>query len=190
MLVRLGDAGDATTWEDFYRRYRPLIFGFARRLSLTHEEAEEVCQDVFAEVSRKISEFDPERSRGSFRSWLFQRTEWRVRDKFRLRQRRLPAAEAPRDPETTEEPAAQIPMEADLEKLWETEWAQHRLNLALRQLANKVPARKFQAFELHAIREWSVHQVARSLGMNPATVCVNTHRLRKQLRLELDRLGD
>lgn len=187
MLVRLRNADDELSWEDFYRRYRPLVLGFSLKLSLTREEAEEVCQDVFAEIAQKISQFDTNRERGSFRSWLFQRTEWRVRDKYRKRLRSLPQAPILEEVNCVDDVAIPIPIRAELEELWDSEWAKFKIEIGLQRLSRKVSARNFQAFELHAIREWSVLRVAESLGMNPATVCVNTHRLRKLLRQELER---
>lgn len=188
MLGRLVDAEDHATWDTFYLRYRPLVFGFAIKLSLSHEEAEEVCQDVFTEVASSIDAFDKSRGRGTFRRWLFQKTEWRVKDKFRRRQKHVVGATQLHAEETVTSMAERLPAASELEELWESEWIKSRVDAAVQELSKKVPAKQFQAFELHALQEWPVNRVSRAMGMNPATVYVNTHRLRKLLKQELERL--
>jgi RNA polymerase sigma-70 factor (ECF subfamily) len=190
MLGRLIDAEDHATWDTFYLRYRPLVFGFAIKLSLTHEEAEEVCQDVFSEVANSIEEFDKTRGRGTFRRWLFQKTEWRVKDKFRRRQKHVVGIGQLASEDTATCMADRLPAAPELEELWESEWIQRRVEAAVQELSKKVPAKQFQAFELHALQEWPVNRVSRAMGMNPATVYVNTHRMRKLLKQELARIQD
>ena len=190
MLGRLIDAEDHATWDTFYLRYRTLVFGFAIKLSLTHEEAEEVCQDIFSEVANSIEDFYKTRGRGSFRRWLFQKTEWRVKDKFRRRQKHVVGIDQFASEDTETSMADRLPAAPELEELWESEWIQRRVEAAVQELSKKVPAKQFQAFELHALQEWPVNRVSRAMGMNPATVYVNTHRMRKLLKQELARIQD
>jgi DNA-directed RNA polymerase specialized sigma24 family protein len=86
--------------------------------------------------------------------------------------------------------ADRLPAAPELEELWESEWIQRRVEAAVQELSKKVPAKQFQAFELHALQEWPVNRVSRAMGMNPATVYVNTHRMRKLLKQELARIQD
>lgn len=190
MLVRLADAEDNTTWSSFYQLYRPLVLGFAMKLSLSRDEADEVCQEVFTEVSDKISSFDYDRGKGSFRGWLFQRVRWRVLDKMRKRKQLSQNLTFPDDPMTGTPLVERVPGSSDLEQLWEQESVRSRLDFALQRLSKTVPAKKYQAFELHTVQEWPADKVARSLGMNVAAVYMNSHRLKKQLKKELDRLSD
>src|SRR5471032_3311695 len=85
LLFRLRDWKDAASWEEFYRLYRRLVYGLARRAGLMHDEAEEVTQDVFKRVAETIQNFESDPARGSFRGWLMNLTRWRIADKFRQR---------------------------------------------------------------------------------------------------------
>lgn len=190
MLARLRNPSDEATWTDFVQRYRPLLLNFAKRLSLPTEDAEEVCQDVFSEVSQHIGDYKPEAGRQSFRGWLYQRTEWRVMDRFRRRRREIGNTGPHPDDDSKTPLVERLPAAAELEAIWEQEWVKSRMAVALGRLAEKVPAKRFQAFELYELREWPVHRVAQALGMNIATVYVHCHRLRKLLRSELERLAD
>lgn len=190
MLMRLQNLSDEVTWSDFVLRYRPLLLNFARRFSLPAEDVEEVCQDVFSEVSQDIGKFRSNGKRRSFRSWLYQRTEWRVMDRFRRRKRDARNLSRDKVEEFQTPLVERLPAASELEAIWEQEWVKNTMTVALGRLAEKVPAKRFQAFELCELREWPVSRVAEALGMNIATVYVHCHRLRKLLRLELERLAD
>src|SRR5580700_7658355 len=85
LLFKLRNWEDDASWEEFYRLYRKLVYGFSRRSGLTHEESEEVTQDVFTRVAKTIQNFESNPDKGSFRGWLMTLARWRVTDKFRGR---------------------------------------------------------------------------------------------------------
>ena len=70
LLERLRDGADALAWDEFFARYWPTIYGFARHRGCSLHTAEEVVQDVMLKVfqQRDIFHYDP--SRGRFRDWL------------------------------------------------------------------------------------------------------------------------
>jgi len=195
LLFRLRNWRDTVSWSEFYRLYQKLVVGLARRSGLTPPEAEEVAQDVFKRVAETIHEFESDSTRGSFRGWLMNLTRWRIADKFRERQRatRLLATpgrgSAPADDhhtatiERVPDPAADSGDAA-----WEDEWRRHVLDAALARLATRTPARHYQAFELCHRQGWPVLRVARELGLAIPTVYVITHRLKKQLKAEVEKL--
>jgi DNA-directed RNA polymerase specialized sigma24 family protein len=85
LLIRLSNTGDSVGWGEFYALYRKLVYGLCRRSGLSHEESEEVTQDVFARVASTIGGFESDPARGSFRGWLMNLARWRVADKFPAR---------------------------------------------------------------------------------------------------------
>jgi len=64
-----------------FRRYSRLVRGIALRIVGDASEADDLLQDVFLFVYRKISVFDP--SKASFRSWMVQITYQRAIDRRR-----------------------------------------------------------------------------------------------------------
>lgn len=195
LLFRLRDWKDDTSWEEFYRLYRRLVYGMARRSGLEHAEAEDVVQDVFQHVADKISEFEARPNRGAFRRWLMNQTRWRIVDKFRDRRITTGRSDAP---ETEGGPESAAPLfnvdevvladNEPVENSWEEEWQRHVLDAALERVARKVPAKHFQAFELYSRQGWSVRKVADELGLSAASVYLQNHRLTKMLRREVERL--
>lgn len=190
LLFRLRNWKDTASWEEFYRLYRRLIYGLARRSGLNHNEAEEVMQDVFKRVAETIQSFESNPKRGRFRAWLLNLVRWRIADKFRSRR--------PEDQPGPTGPGATVSDTALMERMtdpagdegefWEAEWLQNVLETALSRLARRVPAKQFQAFDLYNFQRWPVMSVARDLGINPATVYLISHRLTRQLKAEVRRL--
>lgn len=193
LLFRLRDWKDSASWEEFYRLYHRLVFGLASRTGLTRVEAEEVTQDVFQRVSETIHEFESNPTLGSFRGWLMNLTRWRVSDKFRERTRAEVARHHERVPgqddgTSTIERVPDHSPEALYGEIWEEEWKRHILDAALARLARKVPAKHYQAFDLYTRQQWPVLRVARELGIGVPTVYMVSHRLTKQLKIEVARL--
>src|SRR5262245_13646905 len=76
--------GDAETWARFASLYTPLLYHRARRLGLQPADAENLVQDVFTVLIRRLPEFryDPQRS---FHRWLSTVLHNRWRDQLKRR---------------------------------------------------------------------------------------------------------
>ena len=85
LLINLRKWDDKKSWEEFYGLYRELVYGFARRSGLSHEEAREATDKVFIRVGMTIQEFDKNPGKVSFRAWLMKHTLTQVSDKLRNR---------------------------------------------------------------------------------------------------------
>ena len=69
-----------------YDRYAALVYGLARRIVVTSEDAEEVVQDVFGQVWRDASRY--EAGRASVGGWLVMLTRTRAIDRLRAKRAR------------------------------------------------------------------------------------------------------
>lgn len=191
LLMRVREWEDSASWAEFYRLYRRLIYGLARRSGLSHADAEDVTQDVFKRVAETIHEFESDPTRGKFRGWLLNLTRWRIADKFKSR----PRAETPlaptRDATSTQTAAIErVPDNVDRDAEWDQEWQRHLLDAACERIARRVKPRHFQAFDLYVRQHQPVLQVARELGINPATIYLIGHRLTKELKAEVAKLRE
>src|SRR5204863_179005 len=77
--------GDRDAFGLFYDACAPLAYGVLRRM-LDPEEAAEALQDVFVELWRRASEFDP--GRGTPEAWVLVRARSRGIDRLRSTRRR------------------------------------------------------------------------------------------------------
>ncbi|MFW6106664.1 MAG: RNA polymerase sigma factor [bacterium] len=69
LLLRLKEL-EPEAWNQMAELYGPLVFHWARRAGLSTQDAEDVVQEVFQTVARKMSDFRRDRGGDSFRAWL------------------------------------------------------------------------------------------------------------------------
>jgi len=189
LLFRLRNWDDTKSWEEFYHLYRKLVYGFSRRSGLSHEEAEEVTQDVFTRVAKTIQDFESNPERGSFRGWLMNLVRWRIADKYRERNRAPRARHGAQSDDGTST-IERIPGPDCEEEIWDKEWRDHILGAAMDRIARRSQAKHFQIFDLCTRQQWPVMRVARELGVNAASIYLITHRLTKQLKMEVAKLEE
>jgi RNA polymerase sigma-70 factor, ECF subfamily len=181
-LVARVMARDRSAWERFVELYGPTVFQWCRRAGLTFHDAADVVQEVFAAVAAHIQDFQPQRSQGSFRSWLWTITRNKVRDHHR----RLAAHVQARGGTAAQQQAAQIP-EPQSESEDRPDTGQAILvQRALELLRSEFEERTYQAFWRMAVERRSAAEVAAELGMTSRAVRQAKYRVLCRLRQELD----
>jgi RNA polymerase sigma-70 factor (ECF subfamily) len=78
--------GSADALERLYDRYAATAYGLARRILAQQDLAEEVVQDVFAQVWREAGRYDA--ARASVAGWIVLLTRTRAIDRLRARRAR------------------------------------------------------------------------------------------------------
>jgi len=188
LLLRLRDWQDQEGWREFFDTYWRLIYNVARRSGLADAEAQDVVQETFLYLTRRMPNFRYDRARGSFKSWL------RVVTRSRLSAHRRRAAGQPlvREPspagdgldlEQVPDPAADT-----LDEVWQREWEENLMSTAFRRLRSKVSSQQLLIFRLTTLGEVPLTQVARKLGVNVAQVYLARHRVGKLFKSEVLRL--
>jgi RNA polymerase sigma-70 factor (ECF subfamily) len=96
LLQRLRQPGQADAWERFARLYTPLLVAWSRRprYGLQPADADDLVQDILADLFRKLPQFhyDPERG---FRGWLRGVFHHKWVDHCRRAARVLPSGDEP-----------------------------------------------------------------------------------------------
>ena len=85
-------AGDAAAWEALVLRYRRTVFGVLRKMRLSVEDAEDLMQDVFATLLRKLGQVRDHERLGL---WLAVMARRRAMDHWQLARVRREVAMAP-----------------------------------------------------------------------------------------------
>jgi len=85
-LIRRSQAGDEQAFAALFHKYKNLVYKTAYLMLGNADDAEDALQEVFVQVHRSLSTFQP--SKGAFTTWLYRITinhclNWR-------RKRRLP----------------------------------------------------------------------------------------------------
>jgi RNA polymerase sigma factor (sigma-70 family) len=190
LLSRLRDCQDQDGWKEFFDAYWRLIYRVARQAGLDDATAQDVVQNTFIYLSRRMPKFRYDPSRGSFKSWLQRVTRSRV-SVFR---RRAEAKEAPLPESPLEEDEIPVwetipdPAGDKVDEIWQREWEENLVKTALRRLSCKVSAQQLMIFELAALGEVPLKQVARKLDVSLMQVYLARHRVGKLFKEEVRRL--
>jgi RNA polymerase sigma-70 factor (ECF subfamily) len=80
-LLALVARGDEQAFAELYRRVAAAVFGLVSKVVRDPAQSEEVTQEVFVELWRTASRFDP--ARGSARSWIMTCAHRRAVDRVR-----------------------------------------------------------------------------------------------------------
>ena len=157
---------------ELYRRYAGELFGFAASALGDREQAEEVVQDVFAQLWRHAGEYDQRRA--SVRTWLYAIARNRIVDAHRR------AAARPRraEEEDSLDSAAEIDAALDQAVLrWQITAALARLSPAHREV-----------IRLAHYGGLTMREIAERTGIPLGTVKSRTSYALRSLRLILDEM--
>ena len=112
-LVQSIAAGDQRALHALYERTHRIVFTLIVRITSNRETAEEVTLDVFYDVWRRASTYDP--AGGSVVGWIMNQARSRAIDRLRFERRKKRVTRHPVDSRPV--PAASDPLEAcDLEE--------------------------------------------------------------------------
>ena len=190
LLSRLRDCQDQEGWREFFDTYWRLIYNAARRAGLADAEAQDVVQNTFIYLTRRMPKFRYDRTRGSFKSWLCRVTRSRI-SVFR---RRAESKDPPPPDLALEDDEANVweaipdPAGDALDEVWQREWEENLVKAALRRIRPKVSAQQLMIFELAALGEVPLKQVARKLDVSLMQVYLARHRVGKLFKAEVQRL--
>ena len=75
-----------------------------------------------------------------------------------------------------------------VDEIWQREWEENLLKAALRRISSKVSAQQLMIFELAALGQVPLKQVARKLEVSLMQVYLARHRVGKLFKTEIARL--
>lgn len=182
LLNRLKDLQDQPSWRDFYSIYSRIIIDRGIKAGLTRVEAEDVLQETMVTVARHIPTFQYDPSIGSFKSWLFTITKWRIADQLRKRD------PGNKSSETATMESLMDPTSDQMDNAWEKEWEQSVLAAAIANIKHRVDPEKFQMFDLTATKGMKPDRVADLFQLPVGQVYLARHRVTELLRDEVERL--
>jgi RNA polymerase sigma factor (sigma-70 family) len=101
--IRLAQEGDAVAFEHIYRLHSRRVYSLCRRMARDPVEAEDLTQEAFLQLFRKIHTF---RGESAFSSWLYRLTANVVLMTFRKKKLATDWLESPAETETADQIAA------------------------------------------------------------------------------------
>jgi RNA polymerase sigma-70 factor (ECF subfamily) len=186
LLARLKDWRDQASWQAFFDTYWGLIYGVATKGGLTTTEAEDVVQETMISVAKHMPDFKYARANGSFKTWLLNMTRWRMADQFRKRNQHGSSVESLPDGEDGE--TGQLSALPELEQVWDREWEDNLLHIAVTAARRKLDPFQYQIFDCYANKRWPAEKVAKTCAVPVGQVYLAKHRVTEAIRQEVERL--
>jgi RNA polymerase sigma-70 factor, ECF subfamily len=165
-------AHETLVFSAVYDEAFPWVYRAARRLGVQASALDDVVQDVFLVVHRRLSSFE---GRSSLKSWIYGITLRVVRDRRRS---------ARRHPES---PADELESIAGKDDPQSDAMRREALTTLLRVL-DQLPEEQREVFVLAELEELSVPEIAEASGTNVNTVYSRLRAARKSFESEVARL--
>jgi RNA polymerase sigma-70 factor (ECF subfamily) len=168
VLARSAANGDMFSFEELYQRHHRRVYSICLRMLQNTSEAEDLTQDVFIQLYRKIGSF---RGDSAFTTWLHRMTVNQVLMHFRKRTVKFE--------KTTEEGETPIQIVNGTEN--------HRKmpivdKIGLESAIAQLPPGYKSVFVLHDVEGYEHEEVARILGCSVGTSKSQLHKARLKLR--------
>lgn len=193
LIARLDNWDDQKTWDDFYKTYWKLIYSVAIKANLRQDEAWDVVQETILSIAKQSKKHMYDPTQGSFKSWLWNITRWRINDQFRKRKKDTALVQKDFENNSQQEDWVDKIVDdrpTEFDKIWDTEWQNNLLHAALAKVKAKVTPQQFQIFDYYVLRDWSATKVARHLDVSLAQVYLTKHRVGSTLKKELQALKE
>lgn len=167
-LARSAATGDMFAFEELYQRHHRRVYSICLRMLQSASEAEDLTQDVFIQLYRKIGSF---RGDSAFTTWLHRMTVNQVLMHFRKRTVKFE--------KTTEEGETPVQIVNGTEN--------HRRmpvvdRIALESAIAQLPNGYKSVFVLHDVEGYEHEEVAKILGCSVGTSKSQLHKARLKLR--------
>jgi len=167
-LCRLATGGNIAAFELLYQKYHRRTYSLCLRMTSSQTEAEDLTQEVFIQLFRKIGSF---RGDSAFSTWLHRLTVNQVLMHFRRR-----SVKNERTSEDGEMPEQMVTGSSNPNKMQVVD------RIALKNAIAQLPNGYRNVFVLHDVEGFEHEEVARMMGISVGTSKSQLHKARLKLR--------
>ena len=167
-LTKMSAKGDMMAFEEIYNRHHRRVYSICLRMLQNTTEAEDLTQDVFIQLHRKIGSF---RGDSAFTTWLHRLTVNQVLMHFRKRNVKFE--------KTTEEGETPIQIVGGTQNPRKMPVVD---KIAIQDAIAQLPDGYRNVFVLHDVEGYEHEEVARILGCSVGTSKSQLHKARLKLR--------
>ncbi len=175
-LCRLAANGNLAAFEVIYERYHRRTYSLCLRMTSSQTEAEDLTQEAFIQLFRKIGSF---RGDSAFSTWLHRLTVNQVLMHFRRR-----SVKNERTSENGEMPEQMVRGTSNPGKMQVVD------RIALKNAIRQLPNGYRNVFVLHDVEGFEHEEVARLMGISVGTSKSQLHKARLKLRALLIKRRD
>ena len=172
-IIQRAQSGESAAFEIIYQQYASRVYALCLRMLRDPVEAEDLTQEAFLQLFRKLSTF---RGESAFSTWLYRLTVNLVLMRLRKKSPPIVSIESSADPESEVDPpsidvgAPDLLLEGSIDRL--------RLERCIAQL----PAGYRAIFVLHDIQGYRHDEIAKIVGRSVGDSKSQLHKARMRLR--------
>ena len=167
-LARAASEGDRSAFETLYQRHHRRVFSLCMRMTGSTVDAEDLTQDVFIQLYRRIGSF---RGESAFSTWLHRLTVNQVLMRFRKRDVRMEFTTTDGElPQTLEYEQGNLIAPPIID------------SIAIDRAIAELPPGYRTIFVLHDIEGYEHEEIAKLLGVTIGTSKSQLHKARLKLR--------
>jgi len=170
-LCRLATDGNLAAFEIIYQRYHRRTYALCLRMTNSQTEAEDLTQEVFIQLFRKVGSF---RGDSAFSTWLHRLTVNQVLMYFRRR-----SVKNEKVSDDGEMPEQMVHGSANPNRMQVVD------RIAIKNAVAQLPNGYRSVFMLHDVEGYEHEEVARRLGISIGTSKSQLHKARLKLRMLL-----
>ena len=146
-LLEKISSGDEISWDEFYRKYAPVIKAVAKYKGIEYD-ADDICQQVMMHFFKQSKTFKFDPGIAKFRTYLGRIVSWKIVDYYRKKREKLSGE------------LNAVPVDAEMDKIYMAEWHKVIIAEAEDELRKRVSPDTFQAYQLYAVQGRPVEKVA------------------------------
>jgi RNA polymerase sigma-70 factor (ECF subfamily) len=170
-LAQRAAGGDMPAFEELYERHNRRVYSLCLRMTANTAEAEDLAQEAFIQLFRKIGSF---RGESAFTTWLHRLTVNQVLMHFRKKGVKME--------QTTDDGETPVQIVAGTEDYLKMPVVDR---IALDKAMGKLPPGYRTVFVLHDVEGHEHEEIARMLGCSVGTSKSQLHKARMKLRMLL-----
>lgn len=163
-------------WVEFYAIYKPMLVGYFRKQGLSDGDAQDMVQEVFLKLCKRIHTYDRERTR--FRTWLFTVARNTLIDRARRDQTQRHAVDGWVKRVLEEATGDEERQRREFERSHHTRILQYAFEKVRRRSSERV----WNCFEMSVIQGKPGAEVAAELGVSANVVYVNSWRVLQNVK--------
>lgn len=183
-LIKKFNKGSIEAFEELIARYESKLFNLAIRFLKNQEDTEEVLQDVFTTVYRKVGKFE---GKSAFSSWVYRITVNAALMKLRKRKQSPAVSLEDLAPATREQ---FLESESVFGERSDHTSMNRELRMIMQSAINRLPEQYRAVFILRDVDGMSNQEVGEILELSIPAVKSRLHRSRLMLRRKLQRHWD
>ena len=170
-LVQKAAHGNLAAFENIYQRYHRRAYSICLRMTQSTAEAEDLTQEVFIQLFRKMGSF---RGESAFSTWLHRLTVNQVLMHFRRR-----SVKSEKTTELGDMPEQTVQGTSNPNRMPIVD------RIALKKAIAELPTGYKNVFVLHDVEGFEHEEVARMMGISVGTSKSQLHKARLKLRVLL-----